>query len=166
MKKIAIGLLLIAMFTVTVASYQPKAEAKAVGAGVIGNVTIGQNSQVYFKVMNNSGMSLRNFVIWIPQNYTINGPGHNKLLRDKNYGPWSTVYAPSGRSLRNGYNAVWYKATQGTKAIPQGGWEKFPLLLKTPTNVRMYPQNVKVYWQADNGYGQYFRGTTTLHVRN
>lgn len=166
MKTLFKGCLFVAVFVLTVVSFQPTAEASAVGAAVIGNVKIGQNSQVYFKIKNNSGGSLRNFVIWIPQNYTISGPGHNILIRNRNYGPWSTVYVSNGASLRNGYNAVWYKATTGTRAIPHGGWEKFPLLLRTPTNVRMYPQDLTVYWQADNGHGQYFRGRTKIHIRN
>jgi len=143
-----------------------KANAVAVNGAIIGEIDRNQNTVVSFKLQNNYGKELKNVVIWIPSTWTIAGPGHNKLIRTHRYGPWSTVVRWNGSSLRRGYNAFWFKSTTGTQGIPADKFEKFPLTLKNPTNVKTYSgYKAKIYWQADDGKGNYYRGTDWLVIK-
>lgn len=140
-------------------------QAAAVSAKIKGKVTANKNSVVNFNLTNGyAGTKLKNVVIWVPTGWTIAYPASNVSLRTGKNGPWSTLIKWNGASLRSGYNAIWYKNISGT-GIGNRKSETFQLTLKTPTNRKMNGQKVKIYWQADDGKGHYFRGYTYLFVK-
>lgn len=168
MKKILLGLGVLAMLVLAVVIFKPgNANASVVGAVKInGQVVIGKTSQLQLEITNNSTSKeeLRNVTVWVPTKWYISFPGHNLLIRTNRFGPWSTLIAKSGRSGRDGFDAIRYIATPGTKAIPVGGTEILPLAMRTPTNIKNYPHTETWYWSADNGKGQIQRGTVAVEV--
>lgn len=166
MKKFLIGLFIVGVAAILIIPLVKTQAALGARVSVQGDIKIGKNSQIVLKVKNTSTNreKIKNVTVWIPSGYTIAYPAHNTLIRGLSYGPWSTLIKWNGNSGRSGYNAVWFKVSNGGKYIPFGKYDKLPLTLRTPTNARMYPQVLTLYWQAETSNNQRVRGTTTVNV--
>ena len=166
MKKVLLGILVLAVAVLVFVPLTKTQAALSAKATIIGKVKAHKNSQIWLKIKNNStnGDKIKNVVIWVPSTWTIAYPSSNTAIRNRNFGPWSTQVIWNGKSQRAGYDAIWFKATPGTKRITAGWAEKFPLTLKTPTNQKAYNYKQKMYWMAETENGQIIRGSIIVPV--